>query len=157
MSEITENLDVEPDANLASLPAVDFGRKKRRILFMLFGYSALFGVLVVISLIFNPQDKPSLMNIVISIPWIALILWWCLIDAEQHDHWMGKFMRIGLILLPIVAFPIYIFKTRGIAGFKTLLLAVLFLSAMAVCTGVTAWVAMIIAIMSGFISPNAFD
>ncbi len=76
MSEIIENLDVEPDANLASLPAVDFGRKKRRILLMLFGYSALFGVLVVISLIFNPQDKPSLMNIVISIPWIALILWW---------------------------------------------------------------------------------
>ena len=156
MLEILENLNVEPDSNLATLQSVDYARKKHRILSMLLGYSALSGVFLVISLLLNPEDKPSLMNIVIQIPSIALMLWWCLVDADQHNHRVGKIMRIGLILLPIVAFPIYIFQTRGIAGFKTLLLAVLFLAAMSVCMGVTAGVAAFIGLMSGFISPNAF-
>lgn len=157
MSDIAENLNVEPDANLASLPAIDYSLRKRRILFMLLGYSALLGVFLVIGFIFNifnPEDQPNPMNIVIQIPSIALTFWWCLVDADQHDHTMGKIMRIGLILATIVAFPIYIFRTRGIAGFRTLLLAVLFLVAMSVCVNVTAGLAMVIGVMSGLISPN---
>jgi len=157
MSDVSEVLDLQTNVDDTSLPRKDYARKKTRILLMLLGYSALTGIFVVVGFFFNPNDKPNPMNIVIHVPTIALILWWCLVDAEQHDHAIGKIMRICLILLTFIAFPIYIFQTRGIGGFKTLVLAALFFAAMTACSVVTAGVTVGLGLLGGFVSPTMFE
>lgn len=51
---------------------------------------------------------------------------WCFEDARQRDYQIGKLMRIGLVLFFIGVFPIYLFRTRGLFGFVSLLGAALF-------------------------------
>ncbi len=71
------------------------------------------------------------LGFLVGLPVTILIFTWCLNDAIQLNHRIGKAMRIGLILFGYVAFPIYIFQTRGfIKGIKTLVVASLFFAAM---------------------------
>jgi hypothetical protein len=157
MPELTDNLSMEPDAAPAPLSVVNHEQKKRRTLLMLLGYSALHGFLVPIEIMYNPEGKANLLYIVLQIPFIVLILMWCVVDADQRNHNIGKMMKIGLILLGVVAFPIYIFQTRGIAGFKSLFLAILFLAAMFFFTFLTAGMTILIGVMSGFLSIDSFE
>lgn len=88
---------------------------------------------------------------------MSLILWWTLLDARQHGYSVGKMMRIGLILFTFIAFPIYVFQSRGIAGFKLLLLSILFFSAMQICTIAMALISMLLAVQMGYISADVFS
>ena len=58
---------------------------------------------------------------------------WCFTDAAERDHRIGRAMRLLLILLFIVGFPIYLLQTRGFGGFKTLGLTLLLALAMFAC------------------------
>ncbi len=124
MLEADDN-DVEPDA--ISILA----EKKQSILIILLIYCGLYGFISGLLVETNP-----VLSFVIGLPITILVLTWCLNDAVQLDHRIGKVMRIGLIFFGYIAFPIYVFQTRGfIKGIKTLVFASLFFTAMIALMG----------------------
>jgi len=44
---------------------------------------------------------------------LPLIFWWYHVDKRQHGYQAGPLMNGGILLLAIVAFPIYFVRTRG--------------------------------------------
>ena len=118
MSE-TDNV-VEPDSmsNLAD--------EKKGILVKILAYCVFAGFISGLLTEANP-----VLEFLIGLPVTILIFTWCLNDAIQRDRRIGKVMRIGLILFGYVAFPIYIFQTRGfIKGIETLIIASIFFAVM---------------------------
>jgi len=107
---------------------VDYAAKKRRIILMLLAYSAIYGVLC----IFLPNEDSPL-DFLAVLPMLILSVSWCFLDATEHDYRIGRLMVLTLVLLFIVGFPIYVFRTRGIRGFKTLLLTTCLAAVMVAC------------------------
>ena len=107
---------------------VDYAAKKRRIIRMLLAYSAIFGVICV----FLPEEDGPL-DLVAALPMLIMGMSWCFTDAGQHDHRIGRLMKVTLVLLFIIGFPLYNFQTHGIHGFKILALTVLLAVAMFAC------------------------
>jgi hypothetical protein len=106
-----------------------YARIKRNILIALLLYVACLGGIGV----FLPEN-PSVDRLlfVLGIPTLFVLLAWCHCDARERCYEMSMPMRICLVLLFAVAFPIYVFKSRGLGGFKAIGLAILFTCAMAV-------------------------
>jgi len=146
MSDSDEPSDVGSDLNDTAIPVVDYASRKRRILMMLLAYAGLLGVIS----IFMPEDD-GMLGFVVGLPILVLTVVWCHVDADQHDHVIGKFMLFSLVLILLLAFPIYIFQTRGLTGLKTLALAGLFVTAMAACLFATAFVTLYIRTLAGVI------
>jgi hypothetical protein len=44
---------------------------------------------------------------------ISLVYWWYHADKAEHDYRAGPLMNGGIIVLAIVALPIYFVRTRG--------------------------------------------
>ena len=112
----------------ADTPAVDYAAKKRRVILMLLAYSAILGVISC----FLPEEDTPLYFIVI-LPLLILGISWCFIDADEHEHRIGRLMKHALVLLFIVSFPVYVFQTRGVRGVKTIVLALLLVGVMGAC------------------------
>lgn len=55
-------------------------------------------------------SKFDLATTIVSIP---LIFWWYHVDKREHDYQAGPLMNAGILVLAIVAFPIYFVRTRG--------------------------------------------
>lgn len=47
---------------------------------------------------------------------LPLIFWWYHVDKREHGYRAGPLMNGGILLLAIVAFPIYFVRTRGWKG-----------------------------------------
>ncbi len=108
--------------------SVDYARKKRRILIWLLVYSAAFGVVYC----FFPEEN-KLVDFIVGLPGLVLGLSWCFTDAAERNHRIGRLMKVLLVFVFIVAFPIYLLQTCGFSGFKSLGLALLFFAAMFAC------------------------
>lgn len=126
--------------------AVDYAAKKRRIILMLLTYSAIFGAICV----FLPEEDNPL-DFIAGLPMLIMGISWCFMDADQHDHRIGKLMKLILVLLFIIGFPLYIFQTRGIRGFKTLVLTISLVAVMAACAFSTGFVAIYVGDALGLI------
>ena len=74
-----------------------------------------------------------MLNYVVGLPLLFLAVVWCHTDADEREHRMGRMMFFSLLLVFVLAFPIYVIHTRGLHGLKTLLLAAIFVAAMATC------------------------
>ena len=55
-----------------------------------------------------------------------MLFGWCYYDARERRVLLTRTMKVSLVLVPPLAFPCYVFKSRGSSGFRTLGLAVLF-------------------------------
>lgn len=126
----------EPDESETSPRATAFASKKRRIVLMLLGYSAILGVL------FSVLEKETSMDALVALPLLILGITWCFMDANERGFRIGGFLRLLLVLLFFVGFPAYILQSRGIGGFRTLALAMLLVAAMALCLFTTGLVAL---------------
>jgi hypothetical protein len=109
----------------AEAKAVDFAAKKRRVVWMLFGYSAILGMMAS----FLPEEEtPG--DFIVGIPFLILGIWWCFLDAEERGERIGGLLRWVLVLLFFVGFPVYIFRSRGVSGFVTLSYSLLVIGGM---------------------------
>ena len=59
---------------------------------------------------------------------LPLIFWWYHVDKRERDYQAGPLMNAGILVLAVVAFPIYFVRTRGWKGgaMATLLATVFF-------------------------------
>lgn len=118
---------------------IDYAAKKRRIVLMLLAYSAILGVIGV----FLP-DEESPLDYIVGLPILILGMAWCFVDAEERDHRIGKLMQLALIFFFVVAYPLYLFQTRGIRGFLTLGLAMVLVAVMAACAFSTGYATILV-------------
>jgi 4-amino-4-deoxy-L-arabinose transferase-like glycosyltransferase len=125
------------EPNGLSGEVADHVQKKRNILVKLLVYSGVLGVI----LIFLPENNRAA-DYLVGLPALILGIAWCYEDSRQHEFALGKLMRLGLIFIFALAFPIYIFRTRGLNGFKTLGQTLFFLAAMFACMFATGFVTM---------------
>jgi hypothetical protein len=114
-----------------SQPALDFAAKKRRILYVLFVAATIVGLWVGYSPGMDGSTEVAL-HLALLIP----ALWWCFTDADQRGFRIGAIHSILLVLAFLIAFPVYLFRTRGLAGFKTVGVTVLCALAMLGCATV---------------------
>jgi len=134
------------------IPEEDYAEKKRRIIKMLFAYSVIVGVVTV----FLPEEDPFL-DLVIGLPLLGLTMSWCFADADERDRQIGGFTKGLLVLIFFLGFPLYVFQSRGIKGFKTLCLAILLVAAMFVCMVASMFLTLIVGEALGLVNPNDFD
>ena len=72
-------------------PSLEYAATKRRIIIMLFGYSAIMGVIYC----FLPSESP--LDYVITLPILVMAISWCLTDARERDLKLGRLWRLFLI------------------------------------------------------------
>jgi hypothetical protein len=97
----------------------DYGRRKRWLVGLLFLASA---VLSIVGCFLGEDD--SVVQTLLGLPILVLSIAWCFTDARQRGHRMGRLMKLLLVLCFALAFPIYLFQSRGWRGALTLLQAV---------------------------------
>ena len=56
------------------------------------------------------SSRFGIATVAIALP---LIFWWYHIDKSEHGYRAGPLMNGGILLLAIVAFPIYFVRSRG--------------------------------------------
>jgi hypothetical protein len=61
---------------------------------------------------------------------LVLLFWWYHLDKADHDYKAGKLMNAGVLLLAVIALPIYFIRSRGWQrGARAIVVAALFLGA----------------------------
>ena len=59
---------------------------------------------------------------------LIILFWWYHVDKAEHAYQAGKLMNAGVLLLAVVALPVYFVRSRGWQrGTRTTALAALFL------------------------------
>lgn len=98
------------EANVGDIAAVDNRRGKRKCLLFLLNMSFTEGLFRGVL----EEDAAVLIIIqaIVLIAFAVMVLVWCHLDAEERGFRISKPLSIAVVLLPIVAFPVYIFKTR---------------------------------------------
>ena len=66
-------------------------------------------------------------SLMISIPAFVSIFFWCLYDAKERGYHINLLFRILIVFCTCVGVPAYLLKTRGLRGFYSIGLAVLFM------------------------------
>ncbi|MAD79395.1 MAG: hypothetical protein QF918_11905 [Pirellulaceae bacterium] len=103
--------------------AFGYSTGKRRVLIFLLAYDVSLAVIRN----FMPEDD-RVLDYVVGLPVLIPVIIWCHIDAKERKHKIGIFMKLSLVFLFVIAFPIYIFQTQGPSGFKTFTFAIFFTS-----------------------------
>lgn len=116
------------DASVEGYP-FNYEQRKRTILLLLLGWAVVAGACSILL----GGGAPTT-DFLLSVPTVILSVAWCYVDASEHEHRIRNLMRLALIFLFPIAFPIYLFQTRGVAGFKALGWALLFVLAMLLCS-----------------------
>jgi hypothetical protein len=106
----------------------NYKQRKRTILLLLLGWAMVTGACNVLL----GGGAPTT-DFLLSIPSVILSVAWCYVDASEHEHRIRNLMRLALIFLFPIAFPVYLFQTRGVAGFKALGWTLLFVLAVFLC------------------------
>ena len=61
---------------------------------------------------------------------LVVLFWWYHLDKADHGYQAGKLMNGGVLLLAVIALPIYFVRSRGWKrGARTIALAAVFLGA----------------------------
>lgn len=107
---------------------LDYRMKKKGVLCLLLLYSAMVGAIYCFR-----QEKNPTFDFITSLPIFVLTIVWCSNDAAEREHRIGRLMQLLFLFFFMIALPIYLFQTRGVGAFKSLVLTLLFVAAMFAC------------------------
>ncbi len=136
---------IETNEDSQSDPAIQYGRRKFRIVVLLLAYSVICGIL---SCFLPEEDTP--LDFIVGLPFLILGVSWCFTDAAERDHRIGMLTKLLLIFFFIFGFPIYLLQTRGLGAFKTLAFSILLVVAMLVILFGTAFTTLVVGELTGF-------
>ena len=123
----------------------DFGRRKRWLVAMLFLASA--GLSTVGCFL---DDDDSGLALLLGLPMLMLSIAWCFTDARQRGHRLGRLMKLLLVLCFALAFPLYLFQSRGWRGAITLLQALGVMTAVLLVGFVCEWLTLQYGVWAGW-------
>ncbi|HET7362717.1 MAG TPA: hypothetical protein VFJ70_04000 [Burkholderiales bacterium] len=73
----------------------------------------------------EPFSTYGLVEMAVS---LVVLFWWYHVDKAEHAYRAGKLMNSGVLLLAVIALPVYFIRSRGWQrGMRTTALALLFL------------------------------
>jgi hypothetical protein len=107
-------------ANSESAPLPDYTREKRRCLIVVLVLACVSGILEQ-----NERDH-LILDIVIILTQLASVVFWCQYDAQERDYTIRRPLLVLMILAAVIGVPVYLLLTRGIRGFASIGLALLF-------------------------------
>ena len=98
-------------------------KRKRAVLIGMLIWAVLIGVSILL-----PEGSTAnrSLGFLLDIAFLFMVLMWCHYDSIEYGYDLSMGMKIFIVLLMPIAFPLCIFRSRGIAGFKTLAMALLF-------------------------------
>jgi hypothetical protein len=78
-----------------------------------------------------PEDSAFIVLLTNVVPVLLLscMVLWCYLDSYRYDEFLRRRFYLCLLACPIVVYPYYIFRTRGLSGFITLGLSIAFAAA----------------------------
>jgi|SRR5438874_13067170 len=60
---------------------------------------------------------------------LVILFWWYHLDKAEHDYQAGKLMNAGVLVLAVVALPVYFIRSRGWQrGTRAIAVALVFLA-----------------------------
>jgi hypothetical protein len=89
---------------------------------------------------FSIPETRDWMRFPCGLLWSFFVFLWCYFDALELQYRLSKTMKICLVVVAAAAFPVYAFRSRGLAGFKTVGWAILFFLLSVVVGGIGAWI-----------------
>jgi hypothetical protein len=99
----------------------DFAKAKRHRLLWMLGLAVASGIA---SEVFADAERELVL--LEAIGFAALVASWCSVDARERGGRIGKGQFVTIVLIPVIGLPVYLFRTRGLRGFLSILLALLF-------------------------------
>ena len=93
-------------------------RQTTLALFAILFWAACVGALT--AFISEREAENQFLRLVVGVPFLMLCVAWCHYDSYERNEDLGRAMGLALVLILIVALPTYLFKTRGLAGFKSI-------------------------------------
>ena len=112
-------------------------RAKNILLWAMFLLSGVFGVLE--SLLESSSGWQNILFYLDLISFVFCLSVWCGFDAQVHGYELDRSLRWSLILVTIVGFPVYAFRSRGRLGWSLLRKSLLFLVLLVVFQALLAW------------------
>ncbi|MFO0914005.1 MAG: hypothetical protein U0795_13685 [Pirellulales bacterium] len=97
-----------------------FAVRKQMVLAGVFAWSVIQGVLVGLGI-----GIDGLGVLLLNLPLLVLGVSWCHLDAAERRYTIPFTLRLGLILIFGLALIVYLFESRGIRGFVSVVLAAL--------------------------------
>ncbi len=102
---------------------VNYARQKRQVMGLALAWAAISGVIA--PFLFSEE---TIVELLLDVPYLVLVLKWCLIDAAQRGQQLGRVMRFALLLLMLFALAVYLLRSRGVAGILAVIQTLLFLA-----------------------------
>ena len=82
-------------------------------------------------------------------PLFALGTAWCIADAGQRGHRIGRVATLLLVLVFIVGLPVYLFQTRGLGAFRSLAMVLGLIIAISFCASTGGIATLFLGYMTG--------
>lgn len=120
----------------------------RSCLVLILGVSAVWGFCL--GLLPEESDLLYFVDYAAPIALLVCALIWCTLDSSRHDFFLTRRWYLSLLAFFAVAFPYYLFVTRGLAGLKTMAYAVVFV---AICVALL----FVSAEFGAFLATSVFD
>lgn len=105
----------------------DERRRKRLVLLIILAAWALNGILDALFAEMASFEKYSELFAVVCFAFCTRL--WCHYDSQERGFSIGRFLSLSIVLIALIGFPVYAFRTRGLAGFRLVGGAVLFMLA----------------------------
>lgn len=93
------------------MPLID-PKAPKTLALILLGAVSLVGPLAEM-LVTGKVEDLSKFDLATTLAALPLVFWWYHVDKREHDYQAGPLMNAGILVLAIVAFPIYFVRTRG--------------------------------------------
>jgi hypothetical protein len=138
----------DPPGDQSAQAGTNYGRRKRWLVGLLFLASA--GLSIVGCFL---GDDDSVLQTLLGLPILVLSIAWCFADARQRGHRIGRLMKLLLVLCLALAFPIYLFQTRGRRGAITLLQTLGVMTAVLLVSMATEWLTLRLGVWAGWWLP----
>lgn len=124
--------------NSSSAPPRDFALEKKQTLWLLL---ALFFVVGWFNVVVGEKSSFfPLYQFICGLASTILIVRWVVLDAVQREFKLSQWWFLGFVIFSLLAMPLYLWKTRGVAAWRPVLLCVVVLFAwgLAMALGQTA-------------------
>lgn len=141
-------MDVNVESDTQVPQDTEKGNSPRSCLILILGVSAVWGFCM--GLLPEGSDILYFLDYAAPIALLVCALIWCTLDSSRYDFFLTRRWYLFLLAFFAVAFPYYLFVTRGLAGLKTMAYALVFV---AICVAVL----FISAEFGAFLATAAFD
>lgn len=124
--DVNVESDTETPQNTETPENTEKGNSSRSCLILILAVSAVWGFCI--GLLPDESNILYFVDYAAPIAMLVCALVWCTVDSARYDFFLTRRWYLFLLAFFVVAFPYYIFVTRGLAGLKIIAYALVFVA-----------------------------